>query len=987
MWAALSPLILWLAAIAAYAYEDGMNLFQWMGRFSQVLERPFSIGDGQEVAETADYAALTKIIDRREAKIQLVGVQDINTAVASTSAFAIRFDQRNLPEKTAIGILTTGDNLPQKYHYAGYLWADNQDNNCSISGVDSAMSMSWLDLDQKADPTIRFTFSIGTYAEVGKVADTVVFKSGDNGTFVQEDGKDPKTSFQFYDGEVLGTTKVLNLASSPLVLEKIPQCAPSDEEAKNNKAFVGWKLTVSGQADASIDTDKVYSNEDIKKLIYKDLYGTMTFTAHYAEPEAEVYSGAALQGKYGSAALALAAAQNGQTVKLLKAADLTPAENALLKNGVSIQQENGNTVKATADGTYINVAADGAITLCTGENQKQGEISVSHTDTANGARTVTVDGYTLTISKDYDVKAVDNNSRAFDSKASVTLKDADVALTVTKDNAEYCKFTSSASEKTFYIGGYRVALDWRNRTTAGTLPEADATTGAATAQLADGAKLPYYKQTGHTVTIVPEGKYQFPDGVQNSVYVSMADADGAHTKMLTAEQFEVTRDNASQLTVKIKDTVAITGELLCYMGPVGGDGLMTHEMTTLTVTLKADNTVNGSAAGTVTVHALGKEYKLTAKAGEQGVVEGSVPLGEPLSVTFAPDPKDFSNPYYESFTKEKGSTFSLLTALVADGTVTYDLSKPTQTTQGADAAAQDDAPAVPTAPGATFDWVPKAYTVEYTANNKTADGGTNKLEATFTKSHVFRVFLTGGTVTVTNTDDTTTGLIHRDHDEVGDDSHYIIVKHGTPLKVTMTRSAQAADKSYFSAYWAEVQNGTQSKGENLPNADTKLTDLNGNASNGKVYETPNITEPFILNAAFEQGQPITVKVTGGKVLDTLPAGFTEDTTDKDKDRVKPTWTENGGTYTAKVNHGQRIFVVVEPEKDFVPIRASVDGLTFEGQTLTDLLKTQTLVTHTNGGKTYYVYRSDYIYRAWNAELVFAKDVTPTPPSRRSGARS
>ena len=44
VWAALSPLVLWLVAIAAYAYEDGMNLFQWMGRFSQVLERPFSIG-------------------------------------------------------------------------------------------------------------------------------------------------------------------------------------------------------------------------------------------------------------------------------------------------------------------------------------------------------------------------------------------------------------------------------------------------------------------------------------------------------------------------------------------------------------------------------------------------------------------------------------------------------------------------------------------------------------------------------------------------------------------------------------------------------------------------------------------------------------------------------------------------------------------------------------------------------------------------------
>ena len=44
VWAALSPLVLWLAAIAAYAYEGGMNLFQWMGRFSQVLERPFAIG-------------------------------------------------------------------------------------------------------------------------------------------------------------------------------------------------------------------------------------------------------------------------------------------------------------------------------------------------------------------------------------------------------------------------------------------------------------------------------------------------------------------------------------------------------------------------------------------------------------------------------------------------------------------------------------------------------------------------------------------------------------------------------------------------------------------------------------------------------------------------------------------------------------------------------------------------------------------------------
>ena len=53
VWAALSPLVLWLAAIAAYAYEDGMNLFQWMGRFSQVLECPFAIGWAQRHQQSA----------------------------------------------------------------------------------------------------------------------------------------------------------------------------------------------------------------------------------------------------------------------------------------------------------------------------------------------------------------------------------------------------------------------------------------------------------------------------------------------------------------------------------------------------------------------------------------------------------------------------------------------------------------------------------------------------------------------------------------------------------------------------------------------------------------------------------------------------------------------------------------------------------------------------------------------------------------------
>ena len=43
MWALLTIPVLWLAAVAAYAYEDGMTVFDWMGRFSAVVQRPFAI--------------------------------------------------------------------------------------------------------------------------------------------------------------------------------------------------------------------------------------------------------------------------------------------------------------------------------------------------------------------------------------------------------------------------------------------------------------------------------------------------------------------------------------------------------------------------------------------------------------------------------------------------------------------------------------------------------------------------------------------------------------------------------------------------------------------------------------------------------------------------------------------------------------------------------------------------------------------------------
>ncbi len=43
-WALLTVPVLWAAAIMAYAYEDGMNIFDLLGRFTVLVERPFAIG-------------------------------------------------------------------------------------------------------------------------------------------------------------------------------------------------------------------------------------------------------------------------------------------------------------------------------------------------------------------------------------------------------------------------------------------------------------------------------------------------------------------------------------------------------------------------------------------------------------------------------------------------------------------------------------------------------------------------------------------------------------------------------------------------------------------------------------------------------------------------------------------------------------------------------------------------------------------------------
>ena len=43
MWAASSLIVVWFALLAAGVYVEGMNLFEFMGYFSEALSKPFSL--------------------------------------------------------------------------------------------------------------------------------------------------------------------------------------------------------------------------------------------------------------------------------------------------------------------------------------------------------------------------------------------------------------------------------------------------------------------------------------------------------------------------------------------------------------------------------------------------------------------------------------------------------------------------------------------------------------------------------------------------------------------------------------------------------------------------------------------------------------------------------------------------------------------------------------------------------------------------------
>ena len=523
-------------------------------------------------------------------------------------------------------------------------------------------------------------------------------------------------------------------------------------------------------------------------------------------------------------------------------------------------------------------------------------------------------------------------------------KRAYVVLTNPRDSvtADGQTYTATDDEKTFFLGEFAVDIEGEQSVLIN--PDGE-----------DHTKKPAHYKENYTITIAPKDNFEF-DMEQFSVNVKASDIDQTGTTYTKnhSDWSKICTVDGNKVTIKVTDV----------KGAISINPHVKRQMTNLTIDVKGEGEFKATYK---VVDAAGQEYQGTLGAGEAaGTKMLSVPKNEPLTITFSP--KNFAKPYYEAFTGEAGSTFALLTKLQdvtnADAPIDFDLSAGTGENHDAaktGVAEGGDAPGADAAAyKAKFDWVPKSYTITYTATETD-----NKLEATFTKSHVFRVFMTGGDAVVTKENGKTDGLIHRSHDETGADAHHIIVPDGTKLKVEMKRTA-ANNQDYFQAYWAEVFNDTQSKGDELPEKDKNLTIT----EDGRTYTTPPITSPYILNASFEKGLSLRIRVKNGTMAK-LPGDFQmNDATDTGRKEVTWTSSVDGETYTASANYGDKIFAVVKPNAGYKIKSVVVDGLVLDAAAAIK----DGHVTHDEKNDLY-IYRSNEIYRSWDGAIEFALEKT------------
>lgn len=858
-------------------------------------------------------------------------------------------------------------------------------NPVTENSGDTFLSLSWENQND-----ILISFSMTTLENSHIVVDNVKFESGD-GTF-KEAGK--KQEYLFFDNEVLGTQQVYPpTINTNKVIEKIPAVTPNN----NAEKFLGWKLAVSGTTDGDIDLNKLYSDDEVAALKYKDAYKTMTFTAQYGVEQAQIFTGGTTAAqKYATVEQALKDAASGDMVKIITDGKITPttADGVEAAKDVTLQPYNDATrFYKTTVSSKLAVDEDSVVTLMDGKLELSAQTSVKVFNPTDGqtyqvtapdcTSWVTVDdkGDSPYFMGDADGSVkIDAVTYSYQNPSQDNLAMVYIPQGM-KNNDQVTKAEVAADQLVTIEVDNTDSVVLNGRGNAGDAVTVERRTGDSKVDV----KLPSGAQGtifGHAVGAAPSG----------SVTVSQSSAENtgypARAYILIAaagDEAEVdgfTYSAASPNQKFYLGTFRVDTTFGAHAGVQGTKPADPHYLEAYTITicpdtgydLDKDNFVvtmkdndtadaknlafatycteeaDGSikvmipqVTGDITIHAEAK--KQTSKLTINGL-DGR----EIVKVLDGEGQVHELKQGKDSVTVNRNEELTL-TFIPDDFTNPYygDLTGEKGSSFSILTGLKDNTPGAAVDDLFTqdvkdsFNWTEKSYQVKYTP-----DKAENTLEAAFTHSSIMHVHVTGGTAEVN-----TPGLVQNPTD-TGSFRH-VIVPDNTPVQVTL-KDTTAHTTVYKTAYWKQ----TSAAGGNDTGTEVS-SQLNETVTGSKtyIYTTQAVSASHMLNVSFEQGQNVDVTFTGGNAS-LVQTGAVS-------------WTDQGNnTYRTLVRNGDTLTLKVKVNEGYGLKSITVNGFDINA---TEALKNPEYnVTYDEATRTY-THTTKPIDQAWNVVMDFEEKYT------------
>lgn len=844
-------------------------------------------------------------------------------------------------------------------------------NPVKESTQDAGISLSW---ENQTD--ILLSFRLTTLEKSHIVTDNVKFESG-NGTFTEAGKKE----YVFYDNEVLGTQQVYPPVINNKVIEKIPGVKPNN----NVEKFQGWKLAVSGTPDGDIDLNKLYTDDEVAALKYKDAYKTMTFTAQYGVEQAQIFTGGTTAAqKYASVEQALKDAASGDTVKIIKDGKITPttADGVEAAKDVTLQPYNDATrFYKTTVSSKIAVDEDSVVTLMDGKLELSAKASVKVLNPTDGQTyQVTAPDCTSWVTVD-DKDKGDSPYFMGDADGSVKID----AVTYSYQNPSQDKLAmvyipqgmknNDQVKKAEVAADQPVTIEVDNKNSVvlnGTgSPGNTVTVERRTADSKVDVKLPSGAQGtifGHAVGAAPAGGVTV--GQRNAVDTKYPDRDyiviAVAGEKVTVDGIEYVATENNQkfylgtfkAIVTIGSNVEITsgqkqtdvGYLKTYTVKISPKADYDLDQDNFMVTMKESDkgtvkkltfadvcSVDQAGSITVTIPNVSGDITVKAAAKRQMTtlkVTGLVTANAKGSFKAV----DASGNEYKleqdgSINVNRNEELTLIFTPNDFSNPYYsDLTGEKGESFSILTALQDTTNNTDLFAGAkTFNWKEKSYELKYTPTTSDVT-----LQAVFTPSHIVHVHVTGGTAEVKDK-----GLVTKESGE-GQFQH-VIVKNNETVGLELKDTTGTAT-TYKQAYWS-----------NVDGSDDTIVSNQAFTGNGPsyTYTTRAVGKPRALNITFEEGQTVDVKVTHG----TLVTG---------NDGVA--WNDKGNsTYQTIVKNNGALKVNIKPEDGYGLKSITVNNVAID----IDAAIKSGEITWDGTTKTY-SHTFAKVYQAWNVTVDFEK---------------